>query len=303
MPSVALNALRTFEAVARHRSFSRGARELHVTTAAVSSQIRSLEARLNQKLFRRKGREISLTAAGRKLYPGVERGMRELRQAVQRVELDRSEGVLNISMMPAFLQKWLMPRLGDFLEAHPDIDLRVSADDNRVDFDTTDFHAAIRFGPGHWAGLVSEPLMTDWILPVCSPRYLEQHEPIRNVEDLARRDLLYVESDVWDAWFAAVGEEGRGRRQKILNDTLSILMAAELGEGIALARWSLVARDLAAGRLVRAVDRVVETEWSYWFTLPPHHEDMPKVRAFHAWIRTEFEDFGAPPGVVPPEAG
>ena len=294
MPNVPLNALRTFEAVARHLSFSRGAEELNVSTAAVSSQVRALEERLNQRLFRRKGRQVTLTAAGRKLFPGVERGMRELRLAVQRLDEDRSGGVLNISMMHSFLQKWLMPRLGAFHEAHPDLDLRISADDNRIDFEQSDFHAAIRFGPGGWEGLVSEHLLDDWILPVCSPRFLEQHGPFNSAEDLAQHALLFVDSPVWDPWFEAIGGQGRERRQKILNDALAILMAAELGEGIALTRWSLVARDLAAGRLVRPVDTLVRTEWSYYFTLPTHHVEMPKVRTFRRWLMAECERFERP---------
>ncbi len=298
MPNVPLNALRTFEAVARHLSFSRGAEELNVSTAAVSSQVRALEERLNQRLFRRKGRQVSLTAAGRKLFPGVERGMRELRLAVQRLDDERSGGVLNVSMMPSFLQKWLMPRLGDFHEAQPDLDLRISADDNRVDFDQTDFHAAIRFGPGDAEGLVSEHLLDDWILPVCSPRYLHLHGPLSHPGALAQHDLLFVDSPVWDPWFETVGGQDRERRQKILNDALAILMAAELGEGIALTRWSLVARDLAAGRLVRPVDTLVQTHWSYYFTAPAHHVDMPKVRNFHRWLKDECDRFERPSPVT-----
>ncbi|MEE4172924.1 MAG: transcriptional regulator GcvA [Xanthomonadales bacterium] len=294
MPNVPLNALRTFEAVARHLSFSRGAEELNVTTAAVSSQVRSLEERLNQRLFRRRGKQITLTAAGRKLFPGVERGMRELRLAVQRLEADRSGGVLNISMMPSFLQKWLMPRLGGFQDAHPDLDLRISADDARIDFEETDFHAAIRFGPGAWEGLESELLLEDWILPVCSPRYLHLHGPIAGTEALGHHPLLFVDSEVWDPWFEAVGSSGRDRRQKILNDALAILMAAELGEGIALTRWSLVARDLAAGRLVRPVDTIVPTRWSYHFALPAHHAEMPKVLTFRNWLKAECDRFERP---------
>ena len=111
MPTVPLNALRTFEAVASRLSFAKGAEALNVTPAAVSSQIRALEQRLNQPLFRRHGRQISLTEAGQKLLPGVQRGLAELRQAVEVVSQDRSEGVLNVTMMPSFLQKWLMPRM------------------------------------------------------------------------------------------------------------------------------------------------------------------------------------------------
>ncbi len=291
MPSVPLNALRTFEAAARHLSFSRAAEELNVTTAAVSSQIRALEERLNQPLFRRSGRRVSLTAAGRKLFPGVQRGMKELRQAVQRVDADRSSGALNVSMMPAFLQKWLMPRLGDFQANHGDIDLRISADDALVDFDTTDFHAAIRFGPGDPSSPPGVRLMGDWILPVCSPRYFERHGPVRDLDDLAGREMMYVDSDALDAWFRFVDEDARDRRVKVLNDALAILMAAELGEGIALTRWSLVARDLAAGRFVRPVPTAVPSDWCYWFVAPSHQQDMPKVRAFRSWLAEECAQF------------
>lgn len=294
MATMPLNALRTFEAVARHLSFSRGAEELNVTTAAVSAQVRALEERLNQRLFRRHGREVALTAAGRKLFPGVERGMRELRQAVQRVDEDRNEGVLNVSLMPAFLQKWLMPRLAVFQAAHEDIDLRLGADNDHVDFLNSDVHAAVRFGPGEWEGLHEEPLLEDWILPVCSPRYLHLRGPIETPADLAGHDLLYVDSGIWDDWFDAVGNAGRDRHQKLLNDTLSILMAAELGEGIALSRWSLVARDIAAGRLVRPLRTVVRSRWSYWFVMPPHHQAMPKVRRFYDWLKAECDRFQRP---------
>jgi LysR family glycine cleavage system transcriptional activator len=224
--------------------------------------------------------------------------MRELRLAVQKLDAERTGGVLNVSMMPSFLQKWLMPRLGAFQDAHADLDLRISADDNRVDFEQTDFHAAIRFGPGDAEGLVSEHLLEDWILPVCSPRFLELHGPFADTESLGRHALLFVDSPVWDPWFQTVGGQGRERRQKILNDALAILMAVELGEGIALTRWSLVARDLAAGRLVRPVDTLVPTDWSYYFTLPSHHVDMPKVQTFWRWLKQECDQFERPTPVT-----
>jgi LysR family glycine cleavage system transcriptional activator len=184
-----------------------------------------------------------------------------------------------------------MPRLGDFQADHADIDLRISADDALIDFDNTDFHAAIRFGPGDPSGPPGERLMGDWILPVCSHRYFERHGTVRDLDDLARREMMYVESDALDAWFRFAGEEARERRVKVLNDALAILMAAELGEGIALTRWSLVARDLAAGRFVRPVPTAVPSDWSYWFVTPSHQQDMPKVRAFQHWLAEECARF------------
>jgi len=294
MLTIPLNALRTFEAVASRLSFAQGAKALNVSPAAVSSQIRALEQRLNQPLFLRRGRHITLTETGQKLLPGVQRGLAELRRAVQAVSQDRSEGVLNVSMMPTFLQKWLMPRLAEFYRTQPQIDLRINADNTPVNFEQSDFHAAIRFGNGKWTGLKAEKILDDWILPVCSPRLVREIGPIATVEELQQHDLLFVESEIWDAWFRVLGETGRDSRWPLLNDSLSILMAAEQGQGIALSRWSLVARDIAAGRLVRPIDTVVQTDWSYYFVAPAHYFDLPKVAAFRDWIVGHCERFERP---------
>ena len=294
MAAIPLNALRTFEAVASRLSFAKGAEALNVSPAAVSSQVRSLEQRLNQPLFHRQGRQITLTETGRKLLPGVQRGLAELRRAMQTVSQDRSEGVLNLSMMPTFLQKWLMPRLTEFYDFQPQIDLRINADNTQVNFEHSDFHAAIRFGTGKWPGVKAARMLEDWILPVCSPRMLQDIGPLQSIEELQKHDLLFVESEVWDAWFRVLGESGRDSHWPLLNDSLSILMAAEQGQGIALSRWSLVARDIAAGRLVRPIDTVVQTDWSYYFVAPAHYFDLPKVAAFRDWIVGHCERFERP---------
>jgi LysR family glycine cleavage system transcriptional activator len=299
MPTIPLNALRTFEAVASRLSFARGAEALNVSPAAVSSQIRALEQRLNQSLFHRHGRQVSLTEAGGKLLPGVQRGLTELRQAVQAVSQDRSEGVLNVSMMPSFLQKWLMPRLGGFYSAEPNIDLRISVDNAKVDFDQSDMHAAVRFGPGKWPGVEAVKLADDWILPVCSRRLLLETGPITSVDELQQQELLFLQSDMWDAWFRVMGKPVRDSRWSMLHDSLSILMAAEQGEGIALSRWSLVARDIEAGRLMRPIDTLVKADWSYYFVAPPHYFDLPKVAAFRDWLLDHFSQFEQPTGTSP----
>ena len=296
MPTVPLNALRTFEAVATHMSFSKGAEALNVSPAAVSSQIRALEERINQPLFHRHGRTIELTETGKALLPGVQRGLAELRKAMKVIEQDRSEGVLNVSMVPVFLQKWMMPRLTRFYRVAPEVDLRVSADSELVNFDDSDMHAAIRFGPGRWPGLHSVKLMDDWILPVCSPSYLEEHGPIEFTADLQKYRLLFAQSEIWNAWFRDIGVSEEGQRLPRLNDGLSTLLAAEQGEGIALSRWSLVARDIDYGRLVAPVPRMVRTDWSYYFVAPEHFWDMPKVAAFRDWMIEICQEFEKPPG-------
>ena len=289
-----LNALRTFEAVAARLSFAKGAESLNVTPAAVSSQIRALEERLNQPLFFRHGRQVELTPAGRKLLPGVQRGLAELRQAVESVGQDRQEGVLNVTMMPSILQKWLMPRLHEFYNAHPEIDLRINVDNDLVNFDQTDMHAAVRLGRGRWPGVKSVKLMDDWILPVCSKRMLEEIGPVKSPRDLKKYDLLFTSSPVWDPWFREFGESTRDSRRALLNDSISILMAAEQGEAIALSRWSLVARDIGAGRLVRPVDTIIQSEWSHYFVAPPHYFDLPKVAIFRDWLMERCLGFDTP---------
>lgn len=294
MSTIPLNALRTFEAVASHMSFVRAAQALHVTPAAVSTQIRALEQRLNQSLFHRHGRQISLTEAGRKLLPGVQRGLAEMRRALEAISHDHLEGVLNLSVMPSFLQKWLMPRLPGFYSAHPATDLRINVDNALVNFNQSDMNAAVRLGSGHWAGLKSVKLMDDWILPVCSRRLLKKIGPIQSIEALQKQDLLFAPSKVWDPWFREFGESSRDSRWNLLNDSISILMAAEQGEGIALTRWSLAARELEARRLVRPIDTVVKADWSHYFVAPPHYFDLPKVAALRDWLLDHCQRFAPP---------
>ena len=294
MSNIPLNALRTFEAVASHMSFARGAEALHVTPAAVSTQIRALEQRLNQPLFHRHGRQISLTEAGSKLLPGVQRGLAELRQALEVIGQDRLEGVLNLSMMPSFLQKWLMPRLPGFYSANPEMDVRINVDNALVNFDQTDMSAAVRLGGGNWAGLKSVKMMDDWIVPVCSRRFLKRNGPVDSIEALQKYDLLFAPSEVWDPWFREFGESNRNSRWSLLNDSISILMAAEQGEGIALTRWSLASREIGARRLVRPIDTVVKADWSHYFVAPPHYFDLPKVAVFRDWLLGHSSRFEPP---------
>lgn len=294
MNSIPLNALRTFEAVASRLSFSKGAEALHVTPAAVSSQIRALEDRLNQKLFHRQGRNITLTAAGRRLLPGVQRGLRELNQAVRLIEEDKSQGVLNVSTMPSFMQRWLAHRLAEFYKAHPEIDLRINASNAVVDFGTTDFHAAIRFGPGRWTGLRSVKLMDDWIVPVCSPEFLAKHGPIETAEDLGKHNILVVDDEMWKQWIGSLGGAEIQRNWPALDDSVTLMIMAEQGHGVALARWSVVARDLEAGRLVRAIPTAVKTNWSYYFVAPPDYFELPKVTVLREWLFEHAQRFAKP---------
>jgi len=294
MAYIPLNALRTFEAVASRLSFKQGADALNVSPAAVSSQIRLLEEHISQPLFHRHGRTIELTDAGQLLLPGVQRGMAELRTAMRAIEENQCEGVLNVSMVPIFLQKWMMPRLTSFDRVAPEIDIRINADSAPVNFDETDFHAAIRFGPGEWPGLKSIKLMDDWIVPVCSPAYLEENGPIESAEDLQNYTLLFDETYIWDEWARGIDVSHESQSLPRLNDALSTLLLAEQGQGIALSSWVIAARDIASVRLVRPVKRVVKTDWSYYFVAPEHYFDMPKVAVFRDWMVEIADSFEKP---------
>jgi LysR family transcriptional regulator, glycine cleavage system transcriptional activator len=292
-----LNALRAFEAVAAHLSFTDAAHALNVTTAAVSSHIKSLEEFFETPLFVRHSRSVRLTAQGARLLPGVQRGMSELTRAVETLRLDRTSGLLNISLLGSFLQKWLLPRLGDFYQKHPEVDLRFNASRELVDFMSTDFHAAVRYGRGEWLHTRAEKMLDDWVFPVASPELVTKLGPINTIGDFNKYPLLHSSSEPWVDWMRRVGgDTSRLERGPILDDSASVLTAAEQGHGLALARWSLVAGDLAAGRLVRPSDQSVRQQHSYYFVAPPQNFDLPKVRRFRDWLREVCSEFPPPEG-------
>ena len=292
-----LNALRAFEAVAAHLSFTAAARSLDVTTAAVSSHIKSLEEFLETPLFVRHSRSVRLTPQGARLLPGVQRGMGELTRAVDQLRQDRTSGLLNISLLGSFLQKWLLPRLSAFHQKHPEIDLRFSASNELVDFMQTDFHAAVRYGGGQWPLLRAEKMLDDWVFPVTSPALLARLGPINTMGDLNKYPLLHSASEPWKDWLRRVGgDTTRAERGPVLDDSVAALNAAEQGQGLALARWSLVAGDLASGRLVRPSAQSVRQHHSYYFVAPAHHFDLPKVIRFRDWLHEVCSQFAPPEG-------
>jgi LysR family glycine cleavage system transcriptional activator len=299
-----LNALRAFEAVAAHLSFTAAAHALDVTTAAISSHIKALEEFLETPLFIRHSRSVRLTPQGARLLPGVQRGFGELSRAVEQLRQDRTSGLLNISLLGSFLQKWLLPRLGDFYQRHPEIDLRFNASRELVDFMQTDFHAAVRYGSGRWPDLRAEKLLDDWVFPVTSPTLFEKLGPINTLGDLNKYPLLHSATEPWIDWLRRVGgDTTRVERGPVLDDTVAVLAAAEQGHGLALARWSLVAGDLASGRLVRPSTQSVRQHNSYYFVAPPHNFDLPKVIRFRDWLHEVCSQFPPPEGErLEPEA-
>jgi LysR family glycine cleavage system transcriptional activator len=297
-----LNALRVFEAVATHLSFAEAAEALHVTPAAVSMQIRTLEQYLRVPLFRRSARAIALSAEGALLLPGVRRGLAELQQAMQQLRQDRSGGVLNISTLASYLQKWLMPRLPQFYTRHPDIELAIHTSPTPVDFSQGNFHAALRMSLGPTPGLYNEKLMDEWFLPVCSPALLARLGPVRTPTDLKRYPLLRSSDESWSIWRHPGADTDWRERGAAFDDSLTVLAAAEQGQGLALTRWALAAQDLGNGRLVRASAQILPCPRAYYFVCPESYLELPKVQQLLSWLRETAAAFPGPESVPAPRS-
>jgi LysR family glycine cleavage system transcriptional activator len=293
-----LNALRVFEAVATRLSFAAAADALNVTPAAVSMQIRTLEDYLRVPLFRRSGRSIALSAEGALLLPGVRRGLGELQQAMQQLRQDRSGGVLNISTVASFLQKWLLPRLPQFYDRHPNVELSIHTSPTPVDFGEGDFHAALRMSTAPTPGLYNEKLLDEWFLPVCSPELFARYGPVRTPADLKRYPLLRSSDESWSLWRHPGADADWRERGTAFDDSLTVLAAAEQGQGLALSRWAVAAQDIASGRLVRASDQVVPCPRAYYFVCPESYLALPKLQHLLAWLREMAAAFPGPESAV-----
>ncbi len=286
-----LNALRAFEAVARHASMTAAARDLGVTPGAVSQQIAHLEDRLGVMLFHRRHRTLEPTEAGRALLPHIRAAFRQINEAVQRVKAFSGTQVLTLSAPPAFAASWLVPRLGRFQTRHPAIDLHLSTGRGLVDFESGGVDAAIRHGLGQWRGLRADRVVSAAPLPVCAPRVLLAHAPVQTPTDLASMPLLHdgARQD-WALWFQAHGVSplpDAAFSGPVLDDQLLLIRAAAAGQGVALVTEALAQAELAAGGLVRVLDLPRPEESAYWLVCPRARADQPAIAALRDWLRAE----------------
>ncbi|MCU0869784.1 MAG: transcriptional regulator GcvA [Burkholderiales bacterium] len=287
-----LNALRAFEAAARHESFARAAAELFVTPAAVSHQVKALEAYLELKLFLRQNNTLTLTEAGRAYLPGVHEAFREIERATAGLQSRRFEQLLNLSAPPTFAARWLRPRLARFGALYPDLEVRLAAAKARVDFAREDFDAAIRYGRGDWPGLVAERFLGDEMFPVCTPALLARTTALRSPDDLRFHTLLHDGASAhdetapdWSAWIRRVGAVGvDARKGPVFTPGHLVIDAALDGEGVALVKASWVEALLADGRLVRPLDDSVPSECSYWLVRPTDRPVPRRLALFRAWL-------------------
>lgn len=287
-----LNALRAFEAAARHLSFRMAAEELHVTPAAISQQIRLLEDRLDCRLFHRLTRSISLTQEGTRLAPAVADAFGRISVAVAELRRVSAGSPLTVSVMPSFAVKWLIPKLSRFRARHPEIDVRIAAEDRRADFVTDDVDIAVRFGAGSYPGLHVELFLSDDIFPVCSPVLLQDVPPPTCPADLLKLPLLHdrrpAAGEDWASWLSAIGV---GLPVPAGGTTFSqqdmVLQAAMDCQGVALTRTQLVIDDLKAGRLVKPLQDKIRANEAYYLVCLSEAMEMPKVAAFRAWMLDE----------------
>ena len=284
-----LNALRAFEAAARHLSFTRAAHELNVTQAAISHQVKALEERLGVRLFRRLNRALLLTDAGQGYLPPLREAFDRLAEATDRVAARDAGGALTVSVLPSFAAKWLVPRLGRFREVCPDVDVRIAPSGHLTDFDREDVDVAIRYGAGKWPALRADFVMTEDIYPVCSPALLDGPNPLHAPRDLRHHTLLHdSELGRWGVWLLAAGVEGVDpTRGPGFTDSSLVVQAAVEGQGVALARSALAAADLAAGRLIKPFDLSMPAEYAYYVVCPEATAERPKVAAFREWVLAE----------------
>ncbi len=284
-----LNGLRAFECAARHLSFTRAAEELNVTQTAISHQIRRLEDELGVRLFMRSKDGLTLTDEGNAYFPGVRSAFLELRHSTERLQEVNNQSVLTISTLVSVASKWLLPRLPSFREAHPEIDVRISALTRLVDFRKVGIDAAIRYGKGEWPGLRADWLMSDEIFPVCSPRLLTGDRPLKTPADLVHHPLLQVSgltANDWNDWLHAAGQPPLTAKGPRLTFDLAMMavQTAIDGQGVCIGRSTYVDDDLRAGRLVAPFDLRLKSDSGFYFVTPHENANSKKVVAFRQWL-------------------
>ncbi|WP_045770457.1 LysR substrate-binding domain-containing protein [Xanthomonas albilineans] len=283
-PHLPLNALRAFEAAARHQNLTRAAAELCVTQAALSHQIKHLEARLGLVLFQRLPRGVALTEEGQRLHPVLTEAFDRIAVTLQRFAGGSYRETLRVGVVGTFAAGWLLPRLEAFHTAHPDIELRVHTHNNRVDLAGEGLDLAIRFGDGDWQGQCATPILDAPFAPVCAPALAHT---LRTPADLATTTLLRsYRLDEWPRWLHAAGAAEVQAGGPICDASLTLASIAAAGHGVALLPLRLFAQDLAAGRLLCPFPIHIDLG-RYWLTRLRSRAESDAARRLRDWLRSE----------------
>ena len=292
-----LNSLRAFEVSARSGSFVSAANELNVTPAAVSHQVKALEAYIEVDLFRRLPRGLELTETGRELLPELSRGFDHFERAIGGLKKGGLTGRLFISAMPSFANLWLVPRLNSFLQAYPDIQVRILAAGTPPDLGKDEVDLRIPYGLGSYPGFKTDLLMGETVFPVCAPSLLNS-KPLRRFSDLRIHTLLH-DIDIseeeptmtWKRWLRDAGVSGIDPTIGVeFGDSLLLTEAAVRGQGVALGRIALVRGHLASGRLIRPLKVSRPGDYAYYTVTTQAGAEKPRVRAFINWLRAQVEN-------------
>jgi LysR family glycine cleavage system transcriptional activator len=292
-PLPPLNALRAFEAAARHLSITVAADELHVTPGAVSRQIRMLEDLLRVQLLQRGHRQITLTQQGEDYYRAVTKAIEALREATRRLTRRARRKQLKVRAYTTFAMRWLIPRLSSFQAANPGIEVLLTASLDPVDFRKEDIDGAIRLGDGKWSGVNAHRLVSNVLLPVCSPALLAAGAKIRKPADLRHRTLLHsiARPDDWACWLAAarVDRQVDARSGMTYQSSAMAYAAAIEGQGFAIAQRFLVEDDLASGKLVAPFVQTVDMgDFTYYLLTPADRKESASMAAFRQWLLSQF---------------
>lgn len=294
-----LASLQAFVLAAQQRNLSRAAQRLNLTVSALSHQIRTLEQRLQQTLFVRGPRGVSLTEDGTRLLDAVEGPLAAIERALE-PRPQCHEGVLRISTMPTVASGWLVPRLPRFVAQHPELELHLHSGIGLVDFAKDPVDAALRFGPGVWPGLDAIHLFHEWITPVASPVLLKRRSRQPRPADLARWPLLGDPGDWWTDWFRQFGGQPPKRYVANFGDTETLHRAALEGLGVALGRMTLVKPHIDSGRLVMLMPERLRAEWSHYLVYPPRSARHAGIAAFREWLLLEAAEHSAATAAAPP---
>lgn len=305
LSKIPLATLRTFEAAARHLSFTKAGRDLCLTQGAVSQQIKHLEGRLGFRLFQRHVRKLELTDEGKRLSQIVRSALCEIDETIRRLQAD-NDGVFTVSVGTSFAMNWLIPRLGQFREQYPNIDVRIHAVDDAIDLRTQgrNIDMMIRFSRGDYPDLYVTELMREKVFVVCSPSLVDPRRPLRKPADLCHHTLLHNEvserepesAGDWNNWLRRLGEAGLlcTRNGPRFPNSNMVIEAAKHRQGVALAWNTMVGNELATGRLVKPFQGAYEVTNAFYAVSTPEVAQKPKTRTFREWLieqaRREQED-------------
>jgi len=281
-----LNSLKCFEAAGRLLSFTGAARELNVTQAAISHQIRVIEEYLGFSLFARYPRRLALTEQGKALLPEVIEAFDRVSAAIGSLNREQYSNMISVRLAPSFAAKWLSPRLKYFWLQYPEIDLCLYHANSAVDFEREEIDIAVTYGKGDWPGVVADKLLGLDFFPICTPAFMQNDRPLFDIDNLRYYTLLHdANHECWRDWLELAGVTGiDGNKGTIIDDTNVLIQAAIDGQGVALGSTTFVEDHIESGKLVKPFDVTLQNEFCYYVVCPESHLKNPAVMSFKEWL-------------------